>query len=156
MLDNKEKHLNQAIHAESARYSQAPVDSRERGEAARRLADLYWELVYQELAQGDLRTHALQQSLQFTTLALQSAESDAGLHMRHARLLQSLGETHAARTAYDRALALGMPKTRIVPYLAELAFDTGDFSQTRALMNELGDWQSLPRLQPVIRYWRRA
>ena len=156
MLDNKQKHLHQAIHAESARYSQAPVDSRERGEAARRLADLYWELVYQELAQGDLRTHALQQSLQFTTLALQSAESDAGLHMRHARLLQSLGEMQAARTAYDRALALGMPKTRILPCRAEDAGATRDVSQARALLHELGDWQSLPRLQPVIRYWRRA
>lgn len=156
MLDNKEKHLNQAIHAESVRFNEAPAESEERAEAARRLGDLYWELVYQELVQGDLRAHALQQSLHFTGLSLQRMANDAGLHMRHAQLLHALGDAPAARIAYDRALALGMPKTRVVPYLAELAFDTCDFERAGALMNELGDWQSLPRLLPVILYWRNA
>ena len=45
-----------------------------------------------------------------------------------------------------------MPKTRIVPYLAEAAYDLHDYSGVRTLMHELGDWQSLPRLRPVIAY----
>ncbi|MEF8723878.1 MAG: hypothetical protein V5B30_15205 [Candidatus Accumulibacter delftensis] len=49
-----------------------------------------------------------------------------------------------------------MPKTRIVPYLAEVAFATGDYDEVRALMGDLDNWQSLPRLQPVIAYWSRT
>jgi len=156
MLDNKEKQLNRSIHAESTRFAAAVERSAEQGEAAQRLADLYWEFVYQDLVQGDLRAHALQQSLHYTRIALARARDDAGLHLRHGRLLQSLGKPRAARAAYDRALARGMPKTRIVPYLAEAAYDIGDFDAVRALMNELGDWQLLPRLRPLIRYWREA
>lgn len=156
MLDTKEKHLNEAIHRESSRLQSAPVDAPAHLDATRKLADLYWELVYQELVQGDLRTHALQQSLHFTTAALATVPEDAALHLRHGRLLQSLGDAQEASAAYDRALALGMPKSRIVPYQAEAAFDLRDYARARALMRELGDWQSLPRLKPVISYWSHA
>ena len=156
MLDNKEKHLNEAIHQQALRLQNAPHDSAEELDATRKLADLYWELVYQGLVQGDLREHALRQSLGYTEQALASAPDDAALHLRHGRLRQSLGEPLAARAAYDRALTLGMPKTRIVPYLAEVAYDLNDHAGARSLMRELGDWQSLPRLRPVIAYWNRT
>ena len=92
-------------------------------------------------------------SLHYTEISLNQTPNDAGLHLRQGRLLQSLGDAHAALRAYNQALTLGLPKTRIVPYLAEVAYDIGDFDTVRALMNEMGDWQSLPRLRPVIRYW---
>ncbi len=153
MLDNKEKLLNQSIHNETTHFNSASAGSPEQIEAAKRLADLYWELVYQELAQGDLRQHALEQSLHYTEISLNQTPNDAGLHLRQGRLLQSLGHAQAALRAYNQALALDLPKSRIVPYLAEVAYDIGDFDTVRALMNEMGDWQSLPRLRPVIRYW---
>jgi tetratricopeptide (TPR) repeat protein len=156
MLDNKEKVVNNDIYRASRSYQEAAEGSAARQESARRLADLYWELVYQELAQGDLRVHALQQSLQFTQIALADSPDDAALHLRHGRLLQALHQPEEARQAYDQALALGMPKTRIVPYLAEVAFETGRHDEVRALMRELGNWQSLPRLKPVITYWSRT
>lgn len=155
MLDKNEKFLNEAIHEESRRRRTVGADSQEYLDATRRLAGIYWELVYQELAQGDLRAHALQQSLAFTREALARNADDIGLNLLHGRLLQALGQPQAAREAYQLTLSLGMPKTRIVPYLAEVAYDLGDHLAVRALMDELGDWQALPRLQPVISYWSR-
>ena len=155
MLERQEKNLNRSIHDESTRFSLA-ADDVGQADAAKRLADLYWELVYQGLAQGDLRQHALQRSLHYTQIALRQNPGDAALHLRRGRLLQALAQPRTAQAAYDQALALGLPKTRIVPYLAEAAYDIGDFPTVRALMSELGDWQSLPRLQPVIDYWRQA
>ncbi|MGE5387089.1 MAG: hypothetical protein ACM3SV_14500 [Betaproteobacteria bacterium] len=152
MLDNQEKGLNNLIHAERGRYSEATNDA-DRTAAARRLSDLYWELVYQELAQGDLRHHALLQSQQYTVEALRQAPDDAALHLRLGRLRQMLGDAPAARLSYERALDLGMPRTRITPYLAELAFDVGDYAIIPAYMAELAEWHSLPRLKPVVEYW---
>ncbi len=156
MLDNKEKVLNDAIHKASVAFREANEDSDGKAIAARTLAELYWELVYQELAQGDLRAHALNQSLHYLGIVLARDSDDASLHLLHGRLLQSIGRPAEAGEAYYRALALGMPKTRIVPYLAEIAYDLGRYGDARRLMEELGDWQSLPRLKPVITYWNRA
>ena len=41
-----------------------------------------------------------------------------------------------------------------MPYEAELCFAQRDFPRTRALMSALDQWGALPRLRPVINYWK--
>lgn len=153
MLDSAEKRLNTAIHEELAAYRSTTTDPAARLRAARRLADLYWELVYADLVQGDLRQYALGESLRYTGEVLAATPGEAAMHLRHGRLLQSLGEANGAADAYGKARRFGLPATRITPYLAELAYDRGDFAGAYRLMAELADWQTLPRLSPVVRYW---
>ncbi len=155
MLDNQEKGLNNLIHAERGRYAAATDadDTAARPGAPRRLSYLYFELVYQEVAHVDLRRHALLQSQQYTVEALAESPDDAALHLRNGRLRQMLGDAPAARLSYERALLLGMPRTRITPYLAELAFDVGDYGVIPGYMAELAEWHSLPRLKPIVEYW---
>ena len=153
MLDNKEKRINRAIDDELKRFNAADAHSPAGQAAARRLSDLYWELVYQELALGDLRTHALERSRHYCEIVLASSPDDAPLNLRHGQLLSARGDAELATTAYYKALALGLPSTRVLPYLAELRFKQGNYTDTRRLMNELEAWDSLPRLQPVIAFW---
>ena len=84
---------------------------------------------------------------------LRSEPDNASLVLRQGRLLHALARHDEAQSAYARARALGLPATRILPYQAELCFTQRDFVQTRALMQELGQWSDLPRLRPVIDYW---
>ncbi|HZX33322.1 MAG TPA: hypothetical protein VFF03_18365 [Rhodocyclaceae bacterium] len=153
MLDRQEKRLSKAIHLEVRQLAEHPPGSPENRAAARRLSDLFWELVYQELAQGDLRTHALEESLRYARVCLGYTPDDPVLLLREGRLVQELGDPLGAQAIYERAMAMGLPKTRIVPYLAEVAYDLGDYGSVRSLMAELGGWESLPRLRPVIKYW---
>ncbi len=159
MLDAQEKRINQLIHQASQEFAA------ERGvagnatmslaclQAAERLSDLYWELIYQELALGDLRRYAIAESLRYCDMVLAERSDNAALNLRRGRLLHELGEAAAAEQAYERARSLGMPATRILPYLAELRFDAGDYPAVRRLIAELGQWGALPRLRPVINYW---
>lgn len=159
MLDKQEKRINQAIDEELKRFAAsheatAPAE----GEppmlaAARRLSDLYWELIYQRLVQGDLRQHALAESAKYCRIVLAHAPYDAALMLRHGRLQHALGQPEEAVDAYYKALALGLPSTRVLPYLAELRFDQGKYADARRLMGDLSTWAALPRLQPVIQYW---
>ena len=55
-----------------------------------------------------------------------------------------------------RARELGLPASRVVPYLAELAFARRDFVQVRALLQTMQDWEGLSRLQPVLKFWGQA
>lgn len=159
MLDKQEKRINQAIDDELRKFADSSTvdDDEERKmqtlTAARRLSDLYWELIYQRLVQGDLRSHALSESAKYCRIALGHAPYDAALMLRHGRLLHALGQPDDAVDAYYKALALGLPATRVLPYLAELRFDEGNHADARRLMGDLSTWAALPRLQPVIQYW---
>ncbi len=153
MLDNLEKRINRAIDSELDVLQAALPDSSQQLQSAHRLSDLYWELVYQALVQGDLHAHAIQESLRYCQLVLQRQEGNAAMHLRRGRLLHALGRTQEAEHAYDKARALGLPATRVLPYLAQLAFERRDHAQAQALMRELRQWGALPRLRPVIDYW---
>jgi len=156
MLDSLEKRINQAIDHELAQL-ESPAEGMDtaghRLEAQRHLSDLYWELVYQELVQGDLREHAVRESLRYAEAVLAQQPGNAALHLRTGRLRHALGHAAQAQAAYEKASALGLPATRVLPYLAQLSFERGDYAQARALVQSLGNWSALPRLRPVIEYW---
>jgi polysaccharide biosynthesis protein PelE len=152
LLDSREKRLNADIHAARQRLAASREDD-ERAVTAHHLAALYWELVYQGLVQGDLLDYAVGQALDYTEIALRSNDDDPALHLQHGRLLQQLGRLDEADQAYTRARALGLPASRVVPYLAELAFARRDYAQVRRLLAAMNDWEGLSRLQPVLRFW---
>jgi len=152
MLDNMEKRINRAIDHE-LNTLQAGTQGSEQLQSVQRLSDLYWELVYHDLVQGDVREHAITQSLHYCTTALRRNDRNAALHLRHGRLLHEQARTQEAEQAYAQARALGLPATRVLPYQAQLAFERRDYAQARALMRELHQWGALPRLRPVIDYW---
>lgn len=157
MLDTLEKRINSNIDAEMGALRTAQAESGKFGtrtlESAQRLSDLYWELIYQDLVQGDLRKHAIQESLRYCDWVLNEQADNAQLCLRRGRLLHEQKRPDEAAQAYAQARELGLPATRVLPYQAELCFDRKDFAQARALMQELGQWSALPRLHPVVDYW---
>lgn len=162
MLDTLEKRINRAIDAELQALQAAqgandePPSGPEALAACHRLSDLYWELIYQQLVQGDLRDHAIKESLRYCDVVLQHEPGHPQLTLRRGRLLSEQGHSEAAAQAYLQARSLGMPATRVLPYQAELAFQRRDFASVEALVRELDQWDALPRLRPVIDYWSRA
>jgi Flp pilus assembly protein TadD len=155
LLDSREKRLNADIHEARQRYA-ASRDAEQRSRIAHQLAALYWELIYQGLVQGDLLDYAVGQALRYSETALQTRGNDPALHLQHGRLLQQTGRLDEADAAYRRARELGLPASRVVPYLAELAFARRDFAQVRALLQTMQDWDGLSRLQPVLKFWGQA
>ena len=159
MLDTLEKRVNRAIDAELLALQAAQADEgvdtpgAQTLEAAQRLSDLYWELVYQQLVQGDLRAYAIDESLRYCDLVLQHRPQHPQLTLRRGRLLHEQGDLDGATQAYAQARALGLPATRVLPYQAEAAFAQRHFDEAQQRMHELDQWDALPRLRPVINYW---
>ena len=156
MLDNLEKRINRAIDHELNALQAGAAHSGQRLHSLQRLSDLYWELVYHDLVQGDLRQHAIEESLHYCEQVLQQQADNAALQLRRGRLLHELGRRQDAEQAYAQARALGLPATRVLPYQAQLAFEQRDYARARALMRELRQWGALPRLRPVIDYWNHS
>lgn len=164
MLDSLERTISRAIDQEldtlrKAQATEGGQGSEGQGlgpiglQAAEKLSALYWELVYQNLAQGDMRDYAIRESLRYCDAVLGKHPNHAQHTLRRGLLLHALGRNEEAALSYDLALQQGLPATRVLPYLAELSFEQRDFERTRQLMQQLDEWSSLPKLRPVIDYW---
>lgn len=162
MLDGLEQRISQSVDEElqALRVAQAREGTARPGprtlKAVQRLSDLYWEFVYQDLAQGDLRDYSIAQSLHYCNQVLQIQPKNAPMWLRQGRLLHGLRRLDEAAQAYQKAQNLGLSATRVLPYQAELSFERRDMVRTYLLMQQLDAANALPRLRPVIEYWKSA
>ena len=155
ILDAREKSINARIHAAMQRLAQLPP-ARERAALERQLADLYWELVYQGLVQGDLRDHALAQVRKHLDQALSLDPEDAALWSLSGRLAAQEGGYDEAQRAFERARLFGLSEARVLPYLAEVAFRLRRFDEVRELARKLGASSQTQRTAQVIQDWDAA
>jgi polysaccharide biosynthesis protein PelE len=155
ILDAREKSINARIYGATQRLAQMPP-ARERALLERQLADLYWELVYQGLVQGDLRDHALTQVRAHLDQALSLDPEDAGLWSLCGRLAALEGGYDEAQRAFERALRFGLAESRVLPYLAEVAFRQRRFDEVSELAAKLAAAPQTQRMAQVIRYWGAA
>ena len=154
ILDAREKAINALIQA--ARSRVAERQGAERVLLEKRLAQLYAELLYQDLVQGELRQHAAAEAAAHLGQALMLDDADPALHALLGQLALTGGDPGTARNALQRALELGFPESRVLPYLAEIAFRTRSFGEVRAMARRLAQVPNTQRLEQVIEYWKPA
>lgn len=151
ILDGREKRINGRIQAARAQLEgRDPVG---RLIADKELAELYWELVYQGLVQGDLQKHAAAQATAHFNAALRVAPEDAALWALGGRLANFAGEYERAWDAFTWAVQFGLPEARVLPYLAEVAFRMRRFSAVRDLLERIAQTSHTQRMAQVIEYW---
>jgi polysaccharide biosynthesis protein PelE len=151
-LDQAENDVMQKIFQTVQTLDFAQSDS-ERHTINRQLAELYFELVYQNLVQGAVYTHTLEQADHYARAALEIDDGDAALWLIRGRLALARGLVDDAAGYMARAQALGFPRERLVPWLAEAAYLQRDFARVAELLASLGHASALPMLKPVVRYW---
>ncbi len=152
-LDHAENEIMQKIFQTSKTLEVTAKDS-ERHALNRLLADLYFELVYQNLVQGAVYKNTLEQADRYAQVALETDPGDAALWLIRGRLSLAQGMPEEEAHAHiERALELGFPRERLVPWLAEAAFLRGDYKRVSKLLASLGNAASLPTLKPVVKYW---
>jgi len=152
MLDGKEKAITSKILAtrESLKTLSAPGDIRI---ANKQIAEYYWELVYQNLVQGDMQKFAAGEASRHARVALAIDGNDAGLWFMLGRLGLAIETLDEAEAAFAQAAELGYARERMLPYLAELLFRQRRFSEVRILFGELRGKPAAPALMPLRRYW---
>lgn len=152
LLDSREKKITEQIHRELVNLKSS--DSSEmKLVVLRHLAELYWEMVYAGLAQGDLRIHTLNQALLYADNALKLAEQDTGLLFLKGRILHELKHHEAAQRIMESAISHGLPEPRVLPYLVEIAFDRRDFLKVQNLLKRLSASQITPLMKNAIQFW---
>jgi hypothetical protein len=120
VLDAREREIQVAIQALSAELGAAGERPAPLSVHAR-LAELYWELAYQELVEGELLAFCLQQVLDHAGRALTSPDMPR-MAFLSGRALLRLGRSVEARARFTSAFERGLPMEIVGPYLAEAAF----------------------------------
>lgn len=155
MLDSKEKQLNERIHIASEALK-AARDPQAEFAASKQLAELYWELVYQGLVQGDMRRYALDQVKKHVGKALAHHQADGGLWLIAGRMRLLDRDYDGAQKAFEMAVAKQFPLVRVQPYLAELAFLKHDFAAVRRHMMQIQHEGRSQQMALVADYWGQA
>jgi hypothetical protein len=152
ILDNKEKAVMSRIREAQAALDGAR-DALDRHAGHKRIAELYFELIYQDLVQGDMRSFAADQVRSHIGAAHRISADDAGLWFMLARLELQARNTDAAQGALARAEAAGFAHARLLPYVAELRFLQGRHEEVRRMFAELQPDAELPAIAAMRRYW---
>ena len=112
----------------------------------RRLAELYWELVYAGLVHGDVRAHAIQETDRYLDEAMRVAPDDAGLWFLKGKMLLTRRDP-AAEAAFHRAVANGLEESRVLAFLGQIAFERRDFTEVKRIFSALSEGQYAARLR---------
>ncbi|AVF40760.1 hypothetical protein [Pandoraea apista] len=161
ILDGMEKRIMQQIYAMRDRHA-AAQDEDERAHASRCLAQLYWELIYQNLVRGEVLRFTLERVEQFARDTLEQHEDDASMWYLLGRCAL-LRETPDVAEMYLRhAQFHSFPTERLLPWLAEAAFQKRRYDRVSQLLGGMGanatgakGPMASPAVQPVVRFWTR-
>jgi len=152
ILDQKEKEITRDIERALHLLERAKESRRYR--LARRLAELYWELNYQDLVRGDIRALTLERAGYYAEMGLMESPEDAGLWLLRGRIQLSqelIGEAHQSMTFARR---LGLSAAKVNPWLAEIALQRRQMPLVRMLMLEITDDSQFTQLNKSVEFWR--
>ena len=152
LLDETEKTIFSRIHRELTLLEKAN-DEEHKIEHWRQLAYAYWELAYQEAVVGDVLDFALAQVGVYATEVLFQVERDGGMWSLLGQVNFQAKEHEVAKYCFSRALTCGLPESRIVPYMAEVLFAQGDYSDLKILLSIQTNLVDSAALHPVLEYW---
>ena len=152
ILDGKEKKITQRIV--STRQQLETADKgQQRAVLHKQIAELYQELIYQNLVQGDLLIYSCDQMRDHAQQALLLNPAESGLWFMLVRLELMCSNVPGAKLALRHAQQNGFPRERLLPYLAELSFLQKDYDRVRALFVEISFNPSVSAAPQIHRYW---
>lgn len=152
VLRSKERDIAQRIVATTERRL-AAVDPESKYFAARELAELNWEFIYQNLVAGDMRRHITRQGFNHAIEAIQIRDDDPGLWFLAGRLAISSRQLDSARYCLETALERGFPEVRVLPYLAECAFYQRRIEEVHDLLARMPERERTLGFSAVHEYW---
>jgi tetratricopeptide (TPR) repeat protein len=157
ILDSREKALTKQILQERPKLDRAQhpeLNDVDRRRANKALAELYSELIYEHLVTGDVYRNAADQAEGFAAAALASDPDDASLWRLRGRLALDRRDLDAADTMLQRAIDCGFPRERMLPYLAEAAYQRRDFARVRRLLGEMDSHAGGSTMHAVLAFWQ--
>ena len=152
MLDKKVNTLNKEIQRlESEAKSASGVG---KSNIHLQIANNYWELLTLEGDEPVARQQLLESAAQHASSAIEVQPGSVNANFLLGQIALKQGDMTRATGAFEQAEKLGMPKDKVIPYIAEAAYTTRDFKSLRKILAKLDPaFKSYPPLSNVVEYW---
>lgn len=155
LFDRQERVISQSITKCLEELKTATVPSK-RAELCRSLALSNWEMVYNGLAQAELQEFFIKQSLTYALEASSLGGSDPVILVLIGRIHLMRHQIEKAEEAIKEAMALGATTTKVLPYLAEIAFIRRDIPLLKQYLEMDPLLRHKPGIGPVAQFWNGA
>jgi len=150
-LDSYEKEITNKINSYHLELKRA---NKERELALKKLlAQSYWDMYYLGLASDSIQNHFLELSKSTLEEVFQTQKDGDSVKL-YGRVLLALKSYDQSILSFYVALAKGIPRRQVLPYLSEALFLAGNYQQVIQLLTEYRN--SKPEkdaFTPVINYW---
>lgn len=152
LIDNLEQDINTKIHQASLRFTQTQ-DSDQKSSAAKELAYLYWDMVYFDLSDEVLKSYLINESLRYAKFVFDNNMGDTSMNTLLGKIYLEKKEYSLAATQLVMAIENGVDHEYIVPYLAELHFERGNFRSVGAMLNLVKSLKMNTTMYPIVAQW---
>ncbi len=151
-IDKKVTFLNKQIQVlEQAARSQGAEDQ---SNTWLQIASNYWELLTLEKDEPIAREQLLKKASGAAINAIRILPTNRNAHFTLGRIALLQNQERMAAVAFERAMALGMPIEKAMPYRAEAAFQARDFEGVTNSINKIDDaYKTYPPLCHLAGYW---
>jgi tetratricopeptide (TPR) repeat protein len=153
IIDKLERTINNTIHTKLDNYRQSK-NTKDRAKLAGEIAQLYWEMLYFELADEDLRHFITLEIDHYGTEALKEYPESIALNTLMGRCCLMAREYERAEKYFEKLInQYGVRDNSITPYLGELYYIKHDYQHVKQLMHDTDNLRSNQLLNPVIEIW---
>ncbi len=151
-LDRKITQLNLSIQRlEKSASTEAGQD---KSNTWLQIASNYWELLTLEDNEPVARAHLLEKAYAAAEKSIAILPSNRNAHFTLGRIALMRNDPAGAREAFLQTLKMGMPREKVLPYLAEAAFNQRDFAEVKKLLASVDEaFKLYPPLSHVAKYW---
>lgn len=151
-LDKKVSQLNKEIQSlEGAARGQGAKDQ---SNTWLQIASNYWELLTLEKDEPIAREQLLKKASEAAINAVRILPTNRNAHFTLGRIALLQNKDRMAAVAFERAMALGMPIEKAMPYRAEAAFQARDFKKVAESIHQVEDsFKVYPPLCHLAGYW---
>lgn len=152
LVDQKEKRINKEIKIVKQRLEEH-LSTMEKAKLQKQLAFLNWELIYNDLPEGDYFALVIRRALTYATEAVNMLPNDPMLWVLLGRIYHQADHFEKATEAFLQAEKLGAPASAYIPYLAEVSFSQRKLSEVQFYLRSNEFLRDIPRISPVYQFW---
>ncbi|NNM59039.1 MAG: hypothetical protein HKM04_04425 [Legionellales bacterium] len=152
LLETQEKAISKKINWVNKLVKHAKTNS-ELHNGYKIIAQLYYELVYQNLVQPELRDSILATAFEYVQKALKTDIKDPIAWALQGKIQLKQQDYEGAESSLLHAMELCAQPRETVPYIAEMHFKKREFLVIPKFFEEHPSLSDLPRVGTVARFW---